>query len=449
MAGFFAGRLKRPDVRPTPSVQSLSDSHLSGSENGQTGLEGKPLTDLEGGGKTKSIFSRPWTRRDLTILGILGALSLALLALIIALPIVFVKGRERNQNEIDGDSWTPYRPKHNSPSYHIEENAPIWAIHDFPDPGLLEYNGTWYAFGTNPHKNDPNSIHIPVATSNNFVNWTLVKDHDALPTIGNWERKVNHWAPDVIRRDDGKFVMYYAGEAKDFGTHHCIGAAVSEGEDPIGPYVPLNESIACPHKYGGAIDPSPFRDEDGTMYVVYKGDGNSVGSGGYCGNSRIPRHSVPIMLQEVKSDGITLVGEPTIILDINKTDGPLVEAPDIIRTEDGTYYLFFSSHCFTSLGYNVKYAHAKSVKGPYTRAPQPLLQTGDFGLKAPGGATVSTDGKRMVFHANCEGWRCMYASAIDIQSNNNTIIMASLELQVLGNSTTHTINSITNSTTSL
>jgi hypothetical protein len=42
----------------------------------------------------------------------------------------------------------------------------------------------------------------------------------------------------------------------------------------------------------------------------------------------------------------------------------------------------------------------------------------------------------------------MYASAIDIQSSNNTIVMASLELQVLGNSTTHTIDTITNSTTS-
>lgn len=161
------------------------------------------MTDLEGGGKKKSIFSRPWTRRDLAILGALGALSLALIALIIALPIVFAKGR--NQNENDGDSWTPYRPKHNDPSYHIEENKPIWAIHDFPDPGLLEYNGTWYAFGTNPHKNDPNSIHIPVATSNNFVNWTLVNDHDAMPTIGKWERKVNHWAPDVIRRVSDSF----------------------------------------------------------------------------------------------------------------------------------------------------------------------------------------------------------------------------------------------------
>lgn len=177
------------------------------------------------------------------------------------------------------------------------------------------------------------------------------------------------------------------------------------------------------------------------MYVVYKGDGNSVGHGGYCGNSKKPLVSVPLLLHELKSDGVTPVGEPTIILDIIKSDGPLVEAPDIIRTDEGTYYLFFSSHCFTSLGYDVKYAHAKSIKGPYTRIDRPLLQTGDFGLQAPGGATVSLDGTKMVFHANCGGWRCMYVGAIDIRSNNNTIVMSSLELQFSANSTTNSTTS--------
>ena len=162
------------------------------------------------------------------------------------------------------------------------------------------------------------------------------------------------------------------------------------------------------------------------MYVVYKGDGNSVGHGGYCGNSIKPLVSVPILLQELDTDGISKVGESVTILDINDTDGPLVEAPDIVRLDDGTYYLFFSSHCFTSLGYNVKYAHSKSLKGPYTRAARPLLQTGDFDLKAPGGATVSPDGSKMVFHANCGSWRCMYAAAIDIHSGNNTVVFSSL-----------------------
>lgn len=180
---------------------------------------------------------------------------------------------------------------------------------------------------------------------------------------------------------------------------------------------------------------------DGKLYVVYKGDGNSVGSGGYCGNTKMPREPVPLLLHELEQDGVTPIGKPTTILNIIKSDGPLIEAPNIIRTQDGTYYLFFSSNCFTSLGYNVKYAHAQSVKGPYTRVPRPLLQTGDFDLRAPGGATVSTDGTKMVFHANCGGWRCMYSSAIDIRSNNHTIVMSSLQFESSEGSTNNTASS--------
>lgn len=137
---------------------------------------------------------------------------MALIALIIALPIVFSRGRH------DGDDWQPYIPKHDDPSYHIESNKPIWALWDFPDPGLIEHNGTWYAFGTNPRKNDPETIHIPVATSTNFMNWTLHKDYDAMPTIGGWERKINHWAPDVIQRVSQTMNLQLCAK---WSTVHC------------------------------------------------------------------------------------------------------------------------------------------------------------------------------------------------------------------------------------
>jgi beta-xylosidase len=234
--------------------------------------------------------------------------------------------------------------------------------------------------------------------------------------------------------------MYYSGEVKNWGSYHCVGVAVSTGTDPLGPYVPEDKPLACPHHLGGAIDPSPFRDVDGTLYVVYKGDGNSIGHGGNCNNGKKPIVSVPILLQELKSDGTTTVGQPKKILDIDDTDGPLVEAPDLMRTDDGVYYLFFSSHCFTSLGYNVKYAHSTSIKGPYTRADRPLLQTADWDLLGAGGATVSADGKKIVFHANCDSHRCMYAGAIDIKANN-MVVMTSL----LGNESSNATNSTVSS----
>ncbi|KAJ5735612.1 Glycoside hydrolase family 43 [Penicillium malachiteum] len=370
-----------------------------------------PLQSLEGSEQNTGFFSQPWTRRRIAFFSVLGFLGLVIIALVIALPILFTR---------ENYGFKPVGTKN-------EDGSSSTMVHGLPS-------------GQTPQKHDPDTIHVPVATSTNFVNWTLHEGYDAMPTVAAWQEKANTWAPDLIQRDDGKFVLYYAGESKTYAPHHCVGAAVSNGTDPLGPYTPLNEPLACPHEYGGAIDPSPFRDSDGTLYVVYKGDGNSVGSGGYCGNSNKPRKPVPIFLQELESDGVTTKGDPVIILDINDSDGPLVEAPNIIRTDDGTYYLFFSSHCFTSLGYDVKYAHSKSINGTYERAYRPLLQTYDFGLEAPGGATISPDGSKMVFHANCGDWRCMYAAAINIQSSNDTVVLSSLTLEVLGS------NNSTNST---
>ncbi|KAM0112594.1 hypothetical protein ACP6JB_001635 [Aspergillus fumigatus] len=194
--------------------------------------------------------------------------------------------------------------------------------------------------------------------------------------------------------------------------HHCIGAAVSEKEDPLGPYQPMSEPLACPREHGGAIDPSPFRDTDGKLYVTYKSDGNSIGHGGDCNNGKKPIVKVPIMLQELQDDGITPVGDPIEILKNEQEDGPLVEAPNIIRTDQGYYYLFFSSHCFTSPKYDVKYAYSTSLKGPYKRAARALVRTGDFDLTSPGGATVAPDGTFMIFHANCAPKRCIDGSIL-------------------------------------
>ena len=151
---------------------------------------------------------------------------------------------------------------------------------------------------------------------------------------------------------------------------------------------------------GGAIDSAGFADSDGSLYVVYKVDGNNLGGGGICGNGD-ESHATPIMLQAVEADGVTPTGNATQILDRGPADGPLVEAPDLILV-NGTYYLFFSSNCFNGPDYDTSYATASAVGGPYTKASSPLLVSGGDGgrLKSPGGATVGLDGARMVFHSD-------------------------------------------------
>ncbi|KAM0558578.1 hypothetical protein ACHAPJ_004773 [Fusarium lateritium] len=168
--------------------------------------------------------------------------------------------------------------------------------------------------------------------------------------------------------------MYFSGEHPE--GRHCIGVARSKNS--TGPYTMDPEPFNCPRDEGGAIDPAGFVDEStNKRYVVYKVDGNSLNDGS----------PTPIRLQRVSSkDGSTPIGKPLTIMDrIASEDGPLVEAPNLVRTQDGKYLLFFSSHMYTDDAYDVKYAIADKIEGPYVRGPAPFLKTPALGLNGPGG----------------------------------------------------------------
>ncbi|KAL8383155.1 hypothetical protein RB595_006760 [Gaeumannomyces hyphopodioides] len=284
---------------------------------------------------------------------------------------------------------------------------------DFPDPAIVQdKDGSWYAFGTSGNSKNIQVATAPAATGP----WTYLSQTEPLPNPGNWTTGRNTWAPDVRVLGNGSYVMYYSGELAADRARHCIGAATSQGSIR-GPFRPMASPLACHVDVGGAIDPSGFLDEaTGRRYVVYKVDGNSIGHGGDCNNGVAPLVVTPIMLQEVcAADGVTPVGQAVQILDRADVDGPLVEAPALARTRDGSYVLLFSSHCFSSPRYNVNYAVARAVAGPYSRSPAPLVQTGDFNLTAPGGATADAGAGAVAFHANCPAGRCMFVGSFGVK----------------------------------
>lgn len=133
--------------------------------------------------------SRPfrWTWRRILFIAGLAILGAGILVIVITLPIVLTH-RDRSS-----DDPIPNRP--NDPTH------PRLVLDNFPDPGLLQLNGTWYAFGTSPQTNvnSTRNPHIPIATSQDFIHWNLT-GLDALPTVGAWENRENHYAPDAIQR---------------------------------------------------------------------------------------------------------------------------------------------------------------------------------------------------------------------------------------------------------
>jgi hypothetical protein len=171
------------------------------------------------------------------------------------------------------------------------------------------------------------------------------------------------------------------------------------------------------------------------VYVAYKVDGNSIGSGGNCnnGDGAVP---TPIMLQLLQADGVTPEGAPQQILDKGEYDGPLIEAPSLSRIADPTsdggwlYLLFFSSNCYAGSQYDTSYAYSTtSVHGPYTKAAQPLLVTGSNGgaLYSPGGMDTAIDmglEPRVVFHADLgqtPDTRQMWGGTVNVDVPNRLV----------------------------
>ena len=304
-----------------------------------------------------------------------------------------------------------YVPKESVPSVRKVISA------DFADPSLMQDNGTWYSFATKYH-----SINVQAASSPDFKAWTIHKGYDALPTVGKWvdQRKPAVWAPSISKNDAGKFVMYYSARSAKHLSKHCVGVAVAD--TILGPYTPDDEVFVCDPSKGGEIDASGFRDDStGKRYVVYKDDGANLGRGGACGNAIPPIYPTPLMLQEVQGDGFTKIGKPFKLIDRADIDGPLVEAPSLMRTKEGKYILFFSSNCFNTKWYDISYAMAEKLEGPWVKYG-PLAVTGTDGLRSPGGASVAEDGVHMVFHANDhEGHRALYTAEIGVDFGKHTV----------------------------
>jgi beta-xylosidase len=178
-------------------------------------------------------------------------------------------------------------------------------------------------------------------------------------------------------RKDGTYVIYFTAQDNASGRQ-CLGRGTST--TPAGPFTATeSKPFICQTNIGGDIDPSPFRDSDGTYYLYWKNDGNCCGFDTY------------LWAQRMAPDGMTMLGSPVRLThEIKSWEGEVVEAPTMWK-HDGKYNLFFSGNGYGSLFYAVGYATCKGPLGPCTQAPEnPILQS-KCSAAGPGGQTIVTD----------------------------------------------------------
>ncbi len=249
----------------------------------------------------------------------------------------------------------PAQASPNEPQLVIDQN--------FPDPVVIKVGSTYYAYATGG-----GGKRVQIATSESVFSGWQVLDTPVLPNFGDWARETNSdgstvaaWAPEVTKRADGSYLMYYTAPEKESGAR-CIGTAVADS--PGGPFQPVgNGPPACPADRGGAIDAAAYTADDGTRYVAYKIDGNSVGK------------PSPIMLQRMSANGVEPRGEPT---ELTRRSEPYekhyVEAPALVKHGD-SFVLLYSSGYYNTRNYDTGFAWSQSLDGTYRKPSHELMTT--------------------------------------------------------------------------
>jgi beta-xylosidase len=251
---------------------------------------------------------------------------------------------------------------------------------DSPDPQAIKVGETWYLFHTNAAGRN-----VPVLTSPNLVDWTPAGD--ALPVLPGWADAGRTWAPEVIALAPDRFVLYYTVAARRAGRQ-CISRAVADR--PGGPY--RDDSTApliCQPDEGGSIDASPFRDTDGTLYLLWKNDGNAIGVDTW------------LYVQRLSADGLQLTGEATrLIRQTEPWEGQVIEGPFFWR-HDGRLLLFYAANAYDTANYAEGYAVCESPFGPCVKAPENPILRSTPAASGPGHASMLTNNGRtwLLYHA--------------------------------------------------
>lgn len=264
----------------------------------------------------------------------------------------------------------------------------------FADPFVLRWNGGYLAYGTGGMVD---GLVFEVLESSDLVTWSSVGG--AMKPLAE-ELGTDYWAPEVVE-DGGRFWMYYSVGHGDAAHHLRVAVA----DSPYGPFDDCDVNLTPDERF--AIDPHPFRDEDGTCYLYYARDvldAERVGT-------QLAVDTLPTMTE--------LTGSPQQVLAASADwqifargremygsvrDWHTLEGPSVCR-RGGTYYCFYSGGSYLNESYAVAWASAPGPLGPWTEPPAEtgrLLASVPGHVRGPGhNSMVTTPGGTdlLVYHA--------------------------------------------------
>jgi len=255
------------------------------------------------------------------------------------------------------ETIAPWIPDRGDGTY---QNPVLFA--DYSDPDAIRVGDDFYLVSSSFHVTPG----LPVLHSKDLVNWTIIAHVFATQPPADHFSAVRHgegvWAP-AIRFHDGKFWIFYPDP--DFGIYF------STAKNPGGEWTP--PQLVKGGK--GLIDPCPFWDDDGQLYLVHGWAKSRAGI------------SDLLTLHKLSPDGTKVLDAGEVIIDGNKIPNwTTLEGPKLYERH-GYYYVFAPSGGVTG-GYQAVF-RATNIYGPYEH--HIVLDQGRTAINGPHqGAWVDT-----------------------------------------------------------
>lgn len=195
---------------------------------------------------------------------------------------------------------------------------------------------------------------LPILLSKDLVNWRLV--NYALPQLSSRFDEPRPgdgvWAPS-IRYREGLFYIYYGDP--DSGIYQV------KTKDLFGVW---DEPVLVKSAYGN-IDPCPFWDDDGSVYLVHA-----------FAHSRAGVKSL-LQINQLSADGTRVLDKGTIVFDGHQQH-PTIEGPKLYK-RNGYYYIFAPAGGVKEGWQTV--LRSKSIFGPYEN--KIVLGQGETAINGP------------------------------------------------------------------
>lgn len=231
--------------------------------------------------------------------------------------------------------------------------APGW----YADPDLCFFEGKYVVYPTYSAVYDE-QLHFDAFSSADLKTWTK---HERILTSREitWAKRAM-WAPCAVKNGDKYFLFFAANDVHE-GEIGGIGVAVADS--PAGPFEDYLGKPLINQIVNGAqpIDQAVFQDPTGQWYILY-------GGWGHCNLARLKPDFTGL---EPHADG-------KLFHEI--TPKGYVEGP-MMFFRDGKCYFMWSEGAWTDSTYQVAYAIADSINGPFERIgtviqPNPDIASG-------------------------------------------------------------------------